>query len=239
VSDAEHVSADSIVTRLAMIDACRQMSAEGLFVGTWGNISVRTGRGLLVTPSRLPIEEMEPEDMVLVSFTGEKLDGRRLPSSETELHRVVLAGAPHLGALIHIHSRAVMALAALRRDLPVCSEEMAQILGGPARCAAYVPAGHHQALAQAVSAVMNGGDVCAALLANHGGLAGGRDLAEAMVASRVLEKAAWLYLAAAAVGDVHPIPPELVEEERRRYLYKYGVEDVTAKPNTACTDGSQ
>jgi L-fuculose-phosphate aldolase len=231
MNNQDCISPDNIETRRAMIEACRLMGEKGFFVGTWGNVSVRTGRGLLVTPSRLPLDEMEPEDMVLVSFDGEKLAGRRLPSSETALHRAVLLEAPWLGALIHTHSPAVMALAALRRDLPVCSEEMAQILGGPVRCAAYVPAGHHEELADAVRAVMRGRTVCAAILANHGGIAGGRDLAEAILASQVLEKAAWSFLSASAAGRVRPIPPRFVKEERHRYLYKYGVEDVTSKPS--------
>ena len=218
---------DSTEIRCAIVNACLAMSRESFFVGTWGNISVRTEQGLLVTPSRLPYDVMKPEDLVHISFAGKKLSGKRLPSSETELHRQILLNCRYLNALIHVHSKSVMALAALRKDLPVCTEEMAQILGAPAKCSPYVPGGRHSELALAVIGVMKGGMACAAIMSNHGGIAGGRDLNEAMTAARVLEKSAAAYLAAAAVGKPKPIPSNMVREERNRYLHKYGVEDVT------------
>ena len=100
---------------------------------------------------------------------------------------------------------------------------MAQIIGGKVKCAEYVPGGRHQALADSAIAAM-GKESTAVLLANHGPVVGGRNLGEATVAAQVLEKAAGLYLRAECLGKCFIIPDEMVEEERNRFLYKYGKE---------------
>lgn len=212
---------DTVELRQAVIEACRFLSRLGYTIGTWGNVSVRLEEGLLITPSRLDYEVMRPEDLVVVSWTGEKLRGERVPSSETELHCLLLRQRPDLGAIIHIHSPYLSTLACAQRSLPVCVEDMAQIIGGEVRCTPYVPGGQHQNLAKAACETIAPG-ANAVLLANHGAVVGGRDLAEALVACQVLEKAALIYLMAASVGGSFILPPDRVAEERYRYLYKYG-----------------
>ena len=215
---------DSNELRRAVIAACLRLSELGFCIGTWGNVSVRVTDGLLITPSRLDYSVMQPEDLVVVSWKGERLRGRRLPSSETELHRLLLERRPDLGAIVHSHSPYASALAAAHRDLPVCLEDMAQIIGGTVHCAAYTPGGRHRDLAEAAAAAI-GNTAMAVLLANHGPIVGGRSLDEAVIAAQVLEKAARVHLYAEAVGGGHAIAPELVAEERHRYLFKYGKED--------------
>jgi len=207
--------------RQEIIDACHYLAGLRFFISTWGNISVRVEGGMLITPSRMDYATLQPEDLVLVSMDGEQLEGARVPSSETALHRLVLAQRPDLGAVVHSHSPYASVLACAHRTLPVCVEDMAQIIGGDVHCAPYTPGGRHQALADAAVAAM-GQDACAVLLANHGALTGGHTLAEAVVATEVLEKAAMLYLFAEQLGGCQRIPAECVAEERHRFVYKYG-----------------
>lgn len=211
--------------REEIVAACRHLVAFGQVIGTWGNISVRVTDGLLITPSRVPYHDMRPEDLVVVSWEGEKLSGSRPPSSELELHRALLCSRPDFGSLVHTHSPYASALACTRRSLPVCVEDMAQILGGEVRCARYVPGGRHRELAAAAWDAL-GTASAAVLLANHGAVAGGRDLAEAVVAVQVLEKAAFLYATASLLGGCELIPPDFVAEERDRFLHRYGKEDI-------------
>jgi L-fuculose-phosphate aldolase len=108
----------------------------------------------------------------------------------------------------------------------VLSDDMAEVIGGEVRCTRHVPAGRHRELAHAVREAI-GPDACAVLLGHHGVAAGGRDLAEAIIACQIVERAAMVFVQAQALGGVQPIPAEFWREERYRYLYKYGrSEDV-------------
>lgn len=218
---------DSVALRREIIDTCFYMRDKlGYFVGTWGNISVRLADGVLVTPSRMRYEDCQPEDLIVVAWEGGVLRGSRVPTSETELHRQILMERPDLGALIHSHSPWASVCACAHRSIPVLSDDVAEVIGGEVRCAKYVPAGRHRELAAAVREAI-GPDAGAVLMGNHGVVAGGRDLAEAIVACQFVEKAAMILVHAEAIGGVKPIPEELWREERHRYLYKYGkAEDV-------------
>jgi L-fuculose-phosphate aldolase len=103
----------------------------------------------------------------------------------------------------------------------VVADDLAVVIGGEVRCAPHVVAGRHRELAEAAAEAI-GPDACAVLLGNHGVVAGGRDLAEAVAASQIVEKAALIFVQGQALGGAQVIPEELWREERHRYLYKYG-----------------
>ncbi|MHB1000657.1 MAG: class II aldolase/adducin family protein [Armatimonadota bacterium] len=216
--------ADSLQLRQEIIQACIYLMDIGFCIGTWGNIAVRVEEGLLVTPSRIDFRQMEPDDMVLVSWEGKKIGGYRLPTSESELHRLVLLHRPDMGVSVHSHSPYASAVSAARKSIPVCLEDMSQIIGGEVRCAEYTPAGRHKSLAEAAVAVM-GDESAAVLLANHGPIVCGRNIPEALTAAQILEKSAMAFILTASIGGCVPIPSELVREERHRFLYKYGSPD--------------
>ena len=205
----------------AIIEKCRVLEKMGYFIGTWGNISVRVAEGFLVTPSRIAYDVIQPSDFVLVSSEGKLLAGHRLPSSETEIHRAVLNKKGGVGAIIHSHSPYATAVSCLHCAIPPFVEDLVQIIGGQVNCTRYVPAGQHMRISEEVARTI--GQENAVLLANHGVMCCGRDLEEAFVASQILEKAAFMMLAAAAKGAVIAIPDEHVRSERQRYLYKYGM----------------
>jgi L-fuculose-phosphate aldolase len=174
----------------------------------------------VVTPSRVGYDRIQPSDFVLVSSEGKVVAGHRLPSSETEIHRAVLYKKGDVGAIIHSHSPYATAVSCLHLAIPPFVEDLVQIIGGQVNCTRYVPAGHHTRIAEEVANTI--GEENAVLLANHGVMCCGRDLEEAFAASQILEKAAFMILAAAAKGAVIPIPEEHVRSERHRFLYKYG-----------------
>lgn len=215
-------TSDSLSIRQEVIAACLYLRDKlGYFIGSWGNISVRLDEGLLLTPTRMEYDRLNPEDLVLISLEGEILKGQRLPTSEMEMHRQLMLKRPDLGAIIHSHSPFASVAAAAHCSIPVIMDDMAEVIGGNVHCAKYVTACQHHELAQAACDAI-GPDACAVLLANHGVLTGGRDLQEALVAAQFMEKAAMIYIHAQAMGGAVPIPETSWRQERHRYLYKYG-----------------
>ena len=166
-------------------------------------------------------DDLTPDDLVVVGWEGGVLRGSRLPTSELELHRQILRKRPDLGALDPQPFALGVGLRLCRSLDPGLADDMAEVIGGEVRCAGHVAAGRHRELAQAAAEAI-GPDACAVLLGNHGVVAGGRDLAEAVVACQFVEKAAMILIHAQALGGARPIPEELWREERDRYLYKYG-----------------
>lgn len=213
---------DTIRLRKQIIQTCLDMRDKyGFFIGTWGNISVRVEEGMLVTPTRMSYDDLTPKDIVVVTLDGKVIKSKRLPTSEVELHRGLLLKRPDIGAFIHSHSPYASAFACARRSIPVVVDDMAEIIGGEVRCAAYVPAGRHKKMAKAVCEAIYD-DSFAVLISNHGAVVGGRDLDEAVAASLILEKAALICIHAAAIGGAKLVPDDAWREERHRYLFKYG-----------------
>jgi len=213
---------DTLELRRQIISTCLCLRDKlGYFIGTWGNISVRVEDGLLLTPSRMAYHDLQPEDLVVVSWNSAIVKGDRLPTSEMELHRALMLEKPFFGALIHAHSPYASVVASAHRSIPVLVDDMAEVIGGEVQCSPYVSAGKHKEMAQAAGETI-GKDACAVLLGNHGVVAGGRDLEEALVAVQFVEKAAMILIQAESLGGAVPIPEPLWREERHRYLYKYG-----------------
>ncbi len=207
--------------RQEIIKTCLRMAQLGFFIGTWGNISVRVDGGFLITPSRVDYPRMTPEDIVLISMDGERRSGERLPSSEMELHRAILLALPAMNAVVHTHSPMASALSVFQVGIPVVTEDMAQIIGGPINCSPYVPGGRHKDLAK--MAMESIGRSNALILANHGVVCSGANLGEAAVACEIVEKSAAITIACMSAGrSISTIPMECVDEERNRYLNKYG-----------------
>lgn len=213
---------DSPGLRGDVIDAYRLLQNElGYFIYTWGNISIRLDDGILLTPSKVPLADLTADSLVVIDTAGNKVRGGNNPTSEAEVHRLLLLRRPEFGAMVHSHSPYATAVACTGRGMPVISDEMAEVVGGPINCSPYVPAGHHHELAQNTSDAI-GDDAFAVLMGNHGVAAAGRTLEEAVVASRIVGRSAMSYLLSQSIGGPQPIPEALWREEHMRYFYKYG-----------------
>ncbi|AWD22251.1 class II aldolase/adducin family protein [Fuscovulum blasticum] len=200
---------DERALRSRMIDTCRKMNATGLNQGTSGNLSVRHGAGLLITPSSMPYDGMQPEDIVEMAWDGTYL-GRR-PSSEWRFHRDILKARPDVDVVLHCHSVHATAVACHRRDIPAFHYMVAVMGGNTLRCARYATFGS-QALSDAAIAALHDRKAC--LLGQHGQIALGKTLDAALSMAVEVEALAQMYIAACALGE----PPVLPDEEMERVI---------------------
>jgi len=174
-----------------------EMGRTGLNVGTSGNASVRWGSGLLITPSGIAASACTPVDMVELNASG-KARGSLAPSSEWQLHRDIYAACPGAGAILHAHSPFATALACQRRGIPPFHYMIARFGGTDVRCAAYATFGT-QALSDAAVAALIDRSAC--LLANHGMVVFGRDLAHALAQAIEFETLCEQYWRTLQLGD--------------------------------------
>ena len=195
--------------RRQMVETCRAMNASGINQGTAGNLSHRAGSGFLITPSSLPYDRMQPEDLVEMDFDGTYL-GRR-PSSEWRFHRDILRARPDIDVVLHCHSVHATALACHHREIPSFHYMTAVAGGTTIRCAAYATFGT-QALSDAALVALEGRTAC--LLGQHGQIALGKTLDAALWLATEVETLSRIYVLALGLGE----PPVLPEDEMARVI---------------------
>ena len=194
--------------REQMVAVARRMNASGINQGTSGNLSARLADGLLITPSSMPYELMEPEDLVVMDFEG-TYQGLRKPSSEWRLHADILRSRPEIGAVVHCHSIHATALACHGRSIPSFHYMVAMAGTDTIRCAPYSTFGTEALSRDAVQA-LEGRLAC--LLAQHGQVSLGATLDQALRLAIEVETLAHMYLEALVLGE----PPLLAAEEMAR-----------------------
>jgi len=191
--------------RRAIVDACRRMNALGLNQGKAGNLSARVPGGLLVTPSGLAYDDMTPDDVVFMQLDGDVPAGQRKPSSEWRFHRDILAGREEVGAVLHNHAMFSTTLACLHLDIPAFHYMVAVAGGDTIRCAPYATFGT-QALSDHALQALDGRKAC--LLANHGMIALGTTVADALDLAVEVETLAAQYWRVLQVGQPHVLPSD-------------------------------
>lgn len=199
--------------RANLLAAARRMQTLGLNRGTSGNASVRCGDGFLVTPSALPVEAQTPESMVRMSLAGEAL-GPGKPSSEWRFHRDIFAARPEVGAVLHAHSMYATTLACLRRNLPAVHYMVALAGGDDVRCAPYALFGTQELSDHALYA-LQGRKAC--LLANHGLIAVGKHLDEALAVAQEVEFLCELYWRTLQAGGPQLLTPQQMAEAHQQF----------------------
>jgi L-fuculose-phosphate aldolase len=209
--------------RQAVIAACRALAQRGLSYGTSGNVSVRRDeRRFFVSPTGMPYDDLELDDISLMDIDG-RWFGRRRPSSEWRFHRDVFTSRSDVAAIVHTHSPKATSLACTGRGIPAF-HYMVAVAGGPdIRCAPYFTFGT-QELSDAAVAALEGRKAC--LLANHGVIAVGANLAAALALAGEVENLAAQYCAALAIGEVRILD----DMDMRRVVEKfrtYGRPDAT------------
>ncbi|WP_043630202.1 class II aldolase/adducin family protein [Nonomuraea candida] len=177
----------------------------GLVIGTSGNLSVREGDLVAVTPSGVALDRLTPESCPVVDLTGRRVEGELRPSSETPMHLAVYE-TTDARAIVHTHSVFGTVVATTMTELPPVHYN-ALLLGGTVRVAEYATYGTPE-LAANVRAALEGGKR-AALMANHGGMTLGATLEEAFEATRLLEWLCEVYVRALGVGK----PTVLTEDQ--------------------------
>jgi L-fuculose-phosphate aldolase len=188
---------DTRALRQSLIEHARKLTTSGLTRNTSGNLSHRVIGGLLVTPSGMDYDRLEPEDIVFVDFDGQAR-GRRLPSSEWHFHREILAERPEITVVLHAHSPFATSLACLREGIPAFHYMVAVAGGADIRCAPYETFGTEELSHRAVAA-LEGRKAC--LLANHGLIALGTDFHAAHKLAVEVETLAEMYWRARQIGQ--------------------------------------
>jgi L-fuculose-phosphate aldolase len=181
--------------RRAVAAACHSLAREGLLIGTAGNVSVRAGDHVAVTATGVTLGRATPEQVSVVGLDGSLAAGELEPTSELELHLGVYRefGA---GAVVHTHSPQATALSLVVDELP-CVHYQQLLIGGSVRVAPFAVFGSPELAGHVLTALAG---KSAALMANHGAIAFGATLDQAVDNALLLEWACGIYLRAAAIG---------------------------------------
>jgi L-fuculose-phosphate aldolase len=183
--------------RQAIVATCQELSRSGLVVGTAGNVSVREGDLVAVTPSGLRYAELTPELVGVHRLDGAPVEAPLGPTSELPLHLAIYAARPEVGAVVHTHSVAATALSTLVDEIPSAHYYLA-MFGGPVLVAPYATYGTETLARNVVHALQ---DRTGCLMGNHGAVTVGPDLATAHDKSVYLEWLCDVYLRASSAGS--------------------------------------
>ncbi len=215
--------------KTAIVAAAQEMESLGLSPGRSGNVSVRWKGGMLITASGLPPRSMNADkDVVYVDASGSPR-GARTPSSEWRLHQAIYEARPSIGSVVHCHSTFATALACARLPIPAFHYMVAKAGGSDIPLAPYATYGTME-LALAAAAALRSRNAC--LLANHGQVAVGEKLDDALELAKEIEVLAAQYVAARCAGE----PVLLPEAEMLRVveMFKgYGKQTGKTKPRGA------
>ncbi|MBN1555664.1 MAG: L-ribulose-5-phosphate 4-epimerase [Phycisphaerae bacterium] len=208
-----------------------RLAAEGLVIQTWGNVSGvdRAGGKMVIKPSGVPYDDMKPEHMVVVSLdTGEVLEGKLNPSSDTPTHLELYRAFAEIGGIVHAHSLCAAAWAQARREIPCFGTTHADFCHGPIPCtrplrpeeiAEDYEANTGKVIAERFRA-LNPGQIPAVLVAEHGPFAWGAGPEQAVTAAVTLEQVARMAVQTLRIDpDAKPISRELLE---KHFLRKHG-----------------
>ena len=182
--------------------------------GRTGNLSVRDGDRVAVTPTGVPYDSFDAADVPVVSLAGERLAGHMAPSSEVPMHTGIYQH-DRPGAIVHTHSPWATTMATLGRKLPPVHYMIAAV-GREVPLADYAPYGTEELAANAVAAMAETGSD-AAILANHGLVVTGPDVETAVENTRHVEDICRLYLRASAVGEPHVLSDEQMATVEERF----------------------
>jgi len=200
--------------RARMVEVMQAMDARGLNRGTSGNVSVRCGADMLVTPSGVPAGRLTADHMVLIRPDGSSPDGALKPSSEWRMHQGILDRRPDVSAVVHCHSRYATILACAGRPIPAMHYMVAVSGGSSVPVAPYATFGSEELAATVVEALDGR---YAALMANHGQIVAAPNLDFALAITEEVEEQAAVYWGTLAIGG----PNLLSEDEMSRILQRF------------------
>lgn len=207
-----------------LVGTAKQMSALGLTPGMSGNVSVRHGDALYVTPSGMPYPDLVADDIVRIEHDGTVRPGQRTPTTEWRLHLDILGARQDVQAIVHTHSLFCTTISMLRRPIPAVHYMIVLAGSDDIPCAEYATFGSAQLALNAISA-LRGGNAC--LLANHGMIALGETLPRALRLAAEIETLAAQYWHAAQIGSPHILDGAELDNVRKRFA-EYG----QARPRT-------
>ncbi|HEX6390645.1 MAG TPA: class II aldolase/adducin family protein [Solirubrobacteraceae bacterium] len=213
----------SAALRESVAGAARRLAAEGLVLGTAGNVSARDGDRVAITPTGAVLAELDAGDVTVVDRAGEIVEGALAPTSELALHLGVY-DRYDAGAVVHTHAPMATALSCVVDEVP-CVHYSMMLFGGAVPVAEYRTFGSPE-LAEVTVAALEG--KTAALMANHGAINYGQDMGAAVENALLLEWACTTYWRAAQLGT-----PRALSEEQRADVIRVAVESGYGKTREA------
>lgn len=220
--------------REAVAAACRRLRREGLAVGTAGNVSVRAGDLVVISPSGVDYDELSAADVGVHDLSGDAVEAALAPSSELPLHLTVYTRTGHR-AVVHTHAPASTALSTVVDVVPA-GHYYTAMFGGPVRVAPYATFGSPE-LAEHVSRALEGRT--AALMGNHGAVLVGAELEALLDRTAYLEYICQVQLLAAA----YPAPQRVLDDDELTkvagLIAGYGQTSTSRRPARSPERGGQ
>jgi L-fuculose-phosphate aldolase len=200
--------------RKEIIATALEMSRSGLSPGRSGNVSCRFKDGMLITPSGRRYDETDPDDIVFVAGDGSVPKRKMKPSSEWHFHLAIYQERPDAEGIVHAHSTHATVLACAHKPIPAFHYMVGVAGGDDIPCAPYATFGSEE-LARHVARALRNRDAC--LLANHGQIALGPMLANALELAFEVESLAEQYYKVLTLGAAHLLD----DAEMKRIVEKF------------------
>lgn len=211
------MSAREAEVRAAVLDAAKRMYRMGLVSGTAGNVSGRlSDEHVVMTPSSVPYEPMELDDLVIVDLDGNVVEGHRSATTEKVLHLGCYRHYPEVSGVLHCHPVHASMFALVHEPIPACVEEFVVFIGGEVPVGDYKVTGSDE-LAEEVTRLL--ADRSAMLMANHGMVCVGKSVEDALHTAEVVEHNARIIAGARALGEVQPLPAKTNEDFGNVYAF--------------------
>ena len=196
-------------------ETAQLMEEFGLSSSISGNVSKRLDTSdsadlFAITPSGVPYGSLTSEDVVVVDFELDVVEGTSTPSSESLMHVGIYESRPDVGAAVHTHGVFSSVAAVTGLQIPPIIDEMVVAIGGAIEVADYAPPASEELAGNVKAALKNRNSV---ILSNHGAVSVGRDLCEALEISRLTERVAKIFVYASLLGAVRTLPDNIVAAE--------------------------
>lgn len=205
-----------------LIEICKAIVEKGLVAGTWGNVSTKIDDNfIIITPSGINYDKLSLENIPIINIKTKEFIGKK-PSTELNLHLKIYEKKNDIKAIIHTHSIYASLFAVTGKSLPPILEEIAQICGPKIKCAKYAIAGSDELVKNTIEVLQESN---AAFLANHGAIACGRTLKEALTCALILEKGCKIFYKSKNIGKIRILP-----EKEAIKLYNFYREKYQSKP---------
>ena len=200
--------------KMQIVECTQWLSENGYFGalrGTGGNVSLRIEgeEAFAITPSSLPYDQLQPNDICILDFDMKPVEGERPPSVESGFHLTTYKHRPKINAVIHTHQVYASIFAILNRPIPPLFDEVSLHLGTTIDVIPYALSGSEDLINNATTKLDN---MCNAyLIQNHGALCMGSTLEKTWLNVELLEKTARIYYGALSIGgEVSQLPEEIV-----------------------------
>ena len=199
-----------------LIETALHLEQIGLNHGATGNCSCRDGNTYLITPSGIDTQSLSEDKVVRMDFTGNIIDSipNLKPSSEWRFHKDIMLQRKEVGAVVHTHSIYASTVSLFGDTLPPFHYMIAVAGGDSVRCAPYAMFGTQELSDNIISALI---DRKACLIANHGLVAIGDNLKEALQIAEEIEHLCQLYIEARKLGEPNLLSKKQMSEVIDRF----------------------